>query len=58
MNRIRGTEIERALLKRCPECGDYVDGRAETFHGTRVALRDAMVRHVEVEHSDQEQSVG
>jgi len=58
MSHVHGTEIERALLKRCPLCGDYVQGRAETFHGTRVALRAAMVRHVEDEHSDQEESVG
>ncbi len=54
----RGTEIERALLKRCPLCGGYVQGRAKTFHGARIALRSAMVQHVEDGHADQEESVG
>ena len=58
MNHARRTEIERALLKRCRFCGRYVQGRAETFHGARIALRSAMVRHVEDGHWDQEESVG
>ncbi len=58
MNNARVTEIERALLKRCPFCGGYVQGRAATFHGARIALRNAMVRHVADGHADQEESVG
>ncbi len=58
MSLIRGTEIERALLKRCPECGIYVQGRAETLHETRAVLRDAMVRHMDDDHPDQEESLG
>jgi len=58
MNHARDAEMERALLKRCPFCDGYVQGRAETFHGARIALRNAMVRHVEDGHSDQEESVG
>jgi|GEM_PF-2794076 len=58
MNRSRDIEMEHALLKRCPFCGEYVQGRAETFHGARIALRNAMVRHVEDGHWDQEESVG
>jgi hypothetical protein len=58
MNDARGTEIERALLKRCPFCGAYVQGRAETFRRARIALSSAMVRHVEDGHSDHEESVG
>ena len=42
MNRSRDIEMEHALLKRCPFCGGYVQGRAETFHGARIALRNAM----------------
>lgn len=53
MNDMRGTETERAMLKRCPFCGGYVQGRAETFRKARIALRNAMVRHVEDGHSDQ-----
>jgi len=58
MNHARDVEMERALLKLCPFCGGYVQGRAETFYGARIALRNAMVRHVEDGHSDQEESVG
>ena len=37
---------DKVLLKRCPFCEGYVQGRAETLHKTRIALRNAMVRHV------------
>ena len=50
MNLIRGTEIGRALLKRCRVCGIYVQGRAETLHEARAALRNAMERHGEDDH--------
>jgi len=40
------------MAKRCPFCGGYVQGRAETFHEARIALRIAMVRHVEDGQSD------
>lgn len=53
MNHMRGTETERAMLKRCPFCGGYVQGRAETLREVRIALRNAMVRHVEDGHSEQ-----
>ena len=49
----RDPERERAMLKRCPFCGGYVQGRAETFREVRIALRIAMVRHVEDGHPDQ-----
>ena len=39
MNHVRRTEIERALLKRCPLCGAYVQGRAQTFHRARIWWR-------------------
>ena len=39
-----------ALLKRCPFCHGWVQGRAETVRQARVALRIAMVRHVEDGH--------
>ena len=42
----------------CPFCGGYVQGRAQTFRGACIALRDVMVPHVEDGHRDQEQSVG
>jgi len=58
MNHARRTEIERALLKRCRFCGRYVQGRAETFHRARTALRNAMEQHVEDGHADQEEGVG
>ena len=35
MNHPRDAEMERAMLKRCPFCGGYVQGRAETFHWAR-----------------------
>jgi hypothetical protein len=57
MNQPRGREIERALLKRCPFCDGYVQGRGETFQEARISLRSAMVQHVEDGHWDQEQSV-
>ena len=37
---------DKALLKLCPFCGQYVHGRAESLHKARIALRNAMVRHV------------
>jgi hypothetical protein len=46
MNCALGTDREQALLKRCPFCERYVQGRAETHHKARIALRNAMVRHV------------
>ena len=58
MNNWPGAEIERALLRRCPFCGGYVQGRAETFHGARIALRNAMEQHAEDGHCDQDESVG
>jgi len=58
MKHARDIELEHALLKRCPFCGGYGQGRAETFHGARIALRNAMVRHVEDRHWDQQESVG
>ena len=57
MNHARGNEIERALLKRCPLCGGYVQGRGKNIHEARVSLRSAMVRHVENGHWDQEEIV-
>lgn len=50
MNLARGTETDRAMLKRCPFCGGFVQGRGVTLHETRIALRNAMVRHVEDRH--------
>jgi len=58
MNHARCTEPEQALLKRCPFCGVYVQGRGESFHEARTSLRSAMVRHVEDGHWDEEASVG
>ena len=58
MNHARGTKIERALLKRCPFCGGYVQGRGETLHEARMSLRSAMVRHVEDGQWNQEESAG
>jgi len=53
MNLARGTETDRAMLKRDPFRGGFVQGRAETFREARIALRIAMVRHVEDGHPDQ-----
>ncbi|HXX90688.1 MAG TPA: hypothetical protein VEI83_10750 [Acidimicrobiales bacterium] len=39
-----------AHLKRCPYCERYVHGRGATDQLARVALRNAMVRHVEDIH--------
>lgn len=58
MNHERVTENERALLKRCPFCGGYVQGRGGSFHDARLSLRSAMVQHVEDGHWDQEEGVG
>lgn len=46
------TDRGQALLKRCPFCGGYVQGRAETFHKARIALRNAMVTHVLEGHTE------
>ena len=48
--RERYRERDKAQLKLCPFCGKYVQGRAETSPKARIALRNAMVRHVLDEH--------
>jgi hypothetical protein len=50
MNRPGEPKRGHALLKRCPFCGGWVQGRAETPRQARIALRISMVRHVEDGH--------
>ena len=45
-----GPATHRALLRRCPFCGELVQGRGESDSSARTALRNAMVWHVEEDH--------
>ena len=48
-------QLDQVVLKLCPYCGEYVQGRTMMMHGRRGgmnALRAAMTRHILDDHGE------